>query len=477
MSTVQFNILPYVAYAFGLNKKSYHLIDKVYNENKEVYFSYAANSEYYNKPPVITGTPLQIEYTRKILGILLYFYNTGDTEIYKKLVDIFKKSFNYLYQLIQSYKEIEILKIMEKFKEDIYKNYAWTGIIYSIMTLFGASLLNKPIKKDEHYQFFINIMSFRERHDLKDEKRLTPSQLKAFSKEGKILKEKLEKFKPQLINCEFVGKNEEYIESLFAFMMDVENVSILEILEENMDSKTLDEIFAFVYVIRNFFDKPLESEADLQEAYESFIAMFYVRALLKEFNKYKEFYLQNADIVHERDKLKIENENFKQEIEDLKKQIEALYSQREILLTNITKLQKEIKNYEKDLQELAKLREVIFEENIEVQDIKEELDLNILKSKKLVIIGGIKDWVNGLKKCLSDSTIYLEAGRVNYDENSVFQNTDLVVFNTKYLSHTAYYKAINVIKKYDIPYLFINHNNVKLTLKEIISFLKKEEES
>jgi len=67
----------------------------------------------------------------------------------------------------------------------------------------------------------------------------------------------------------------------------------------------------------------------------------------------------------------------------------------------------------------------------------------------------------------------LEANRLGYDENTVFVNADLVVFNTKYLSHSAYYKAINQIKKNKIPYIYINNNNINLTLKTIVENLKQ----
>lgn len=478
---IQVNIIPYVCYAFGLNKKSYNLIDKVYDENKETYFSYASQSEFYNKAPIVNGTPMQIEYARKILGILLYMLDKQNVEIYRKVIEIYKKSFNYLYQLIQSYKEIELLKIMKKFKEEIFSTFSWTRIlnsdIYIIMTLFGASLLNKPIKQDEHYQFFINTLYARQEHDLHAKNKLTLSQLKTFAKEGKELKIKLESFKPDLINCEFVGKNQELIESLFAFMCDVESVSILEILEETMDKKTLDEIFSFVYILRKMYNQSCETEQDLEEAYENFVAMFYFRALLKEFNKFREFYLKNADVIHERNKLLFENNQLKQEIQKLRENIENLYNQREILLNNISKLKNELKAYEQDLQELYKLREILFEKEVKTQEPKEELDLSVLKDKRLVIIGGINDWINSLKKFFHESTVYLEADRLNYDENSVFNAVDLVVFNTKYLSHSAYYKAINQIKKLNIPYLFINHNNIKLSLSQIVDFLKKKEES
>lgn len=475
------DILPYVCLAFAYNKKAHPIIDKIFDSDRETFHYYASNSVYYNSCPIVETTPLQIEYARKVLGILQCYLNTDSEEqrakLHQQIDELFKKSFSYHYQLIKSSPKIDLDKFTKKIYEDMFKGFAWTGILNSDMhlfvVLFGCKFLNKEIVENEAYSFIISHLFMRQRHDQGGEYRITPQELEKYAKEGKMLKNKLELHNPDLRNCEFVGKNKEFIESLFAFMCDIENVSMLDILEETMDRKQVEEIYAFVSMIRKFFDKENETQEGLKEASENFISMLYFRAMLREYNKLKQYYLENAEAVYEKEKLQRRVADLEGQVRKLNAERSFLLSQQEHLMNNISKLQQELQRYNEDLQELYRLREIIFKENVGTEEPKiQELDVSVLKNKKIIVIGGLNEWINGLKEYLDDNSIFLDAKRLNYDENTVFANADLVIFNTKYLSHSAYYKAINQVKKNKIPYVYINNSNINQTLEVIVENLK-----
>lgn len=97
-------------------------------------------------------------------------------------------------------------------------------------------------------------------------------------------------------------------------------------------------------------------------------------------------------------------------------------------------------------------------------------ELNKLRDKKIVLIGGQQKWHNLFKPYIPNG-IFIEWDRVNYDENSVFNNADLIVINTKMLTHSAYYKAINVAKRMHVPWVLISNTNTQIVLQKILEYI------
>lgn len=478
---IKVDILPYTCVAFACNSKIYPLIDAVYEKKKEIYHDCAVESEHYHTAPITAGTPLQIDYARKMLGILLYYLNADSKEeqrtAEKEIEEMLKRGFPYCYQYIKSCPVIRIDRYMQKILSK-KRGLAWSEMLETdlelFVLLFGCKFLNKEIVKDKAYSFVISNLSMREKHDKGEMYRIDAEAVERYAKEGKKLKTQLELYNPALRNCEFVGQNKDLTESLFAFMCDLENVSILEILEETMDKKLVDETYVFVGMIRKMFKKNNETPEELKEASDNFISMIYFRAMLREYNKLKAWYLENVDAVYEKQKLQRQVDLLTEQLKTLQKAYNDLLAKQQQLQNTLHKLESELSKQDEDLQELYKLREVVFKENLkeEIPEKEQKIDTTLLKGKKVVVVGGMSEWCNRLKNYLDSSSIFLGAGRLNYDENTVFANADLVVFNTKYLSHSAYCKAINEVKKNRIPYTYVNNSNIDQTLKIIVEALK-----
>ena len=165
--------------------------------------------------------------------------------------------------------------------------------------------------------------------------------------------------------------------------------------------------------------------------------------------------------------IKAENENLKKVNEFQKAKILAYESkeqdklvkeqQKEInyLYGQIESLQGQIKNIEQD--ENNTIEENIKIEGIEHQEEKEKTDL---QNKNIVILGG--KW-NSKNRGEVESYIDSKNATVEFIEaNKIFRNSekiankDIVVFDTSYNSHSAFYKVKSIARNI----IYINKSNI-----------------
>ena len=119
--------------------------------------------------------------------------------------------------------------------------------------------------------------------------------------------------------------------------------------------------------------------------------------------------------------------------------------------------------------EADKLRE----EDMELADDKEMLGENkctskrlekLLRSKKILVMGGHVNWQNRVKEVYPKLT-YLDSDNVNFDV-SILKTADYIFFNTLHCSHTLYFKVKENIsagrekQEGKDKLVYINNNNV-----------------
>ena len=193
-------------------------------------------------------------------------------------------------------------------------------------------------------------------------------------------------------------------------------------------------------------------------------------------------YLKDIEKIQEESKrtaeeskiIKAENENLKKINEFQKAKILAYESgekdklikesQKEInyLYGQIESLQEQIKNIEQD--ENNTIEENIKIEGIEQQKEKEKTDL---QNKNIVILGG--KW-NSKNRGEVESYIDSENATIEFIEaNKIFRNSekiankDIVVFDTSFNSHAAYYKVKSITENL----MYINKSNIEEIKKSL----------
>lgn len=196
-----------------------------------------------------------------------------------------------------------------------------------------------------------------------------------------------------------------------------------------------------------------------------------INGYLKDIEKIQE---ESKRTTEESKTLKAENENLKRVNEFQKAKILAYESgekdklikesQKEItyLYGQIERLKEEINNIEQD--ENNTIEENIKIEEIEQQKEKEKTDL---QNKNIIVLGG--KW-NSKNKGEVESYIDAENATVEFIEaNRIFRNSqkisnkDIVIFDTSYNSHAAFYK----VKSITDNLLYINKSNIQEIKKSL----------
>lgn len=167
--------------------------------------------------------------------------------------------------------------------------------------------------------------------------------------------------------------------------------------------------------------------------------------------KYKDLLNEGKEIKKSNLKLQDENEKLKIEIEELKRKLD--------------KSNKEAEESKANNKELFELRNYIFNNQEDIEDIKEEnIDLDYLKDKKIVCFGGNKTWISNMSKEF-DNWTFIPADAINFD-TAILKGVDIVYIKATYISHSMYYKVISNIDS-NTEIKFINNSNINRVKNEL----------
>lgn len=203
-----------------------------------------------------------------------------------------------------------------------------------------------------------------------------------------------------------------------------------------------------------------------------------------EIQKYQE---KTADMKLEIEKFNSALSAKDKEIEFLKRQIEDLKNAESKETKDIVKpyneeisfLNKQVKDLKEKLSaeqektdELNKLRTFAFSVRSEDVVAEKEVSLSeLIKDKKITIIGGHTNWQNKMKKKYPKLNL-LDGHSTSFDLQTL-TSSDFVLLYTGNMSHTVYYKMIDALRTSAVKYDYIGkYNNVNLLEQEIAEILK-----
>ena len=93
----------------------------------------------------------------------------------------------------------------------------------------------------------------------------------------------------------------------------------------------------------------------------------------------------------------------------------------------------------------------------------------LVKGKKIVVIGGHINWQKKMKAMYPDMII-IDGHLANVDI-AMFKNADLVLFNTANMSHKLYYKLIDAFRSNGIVYDYLGRITNSALLEQEIAYL------
>ena len=138
----------------------------------------------------------------------------------------------------------------------------------------------------------------------------------------------------------------------------------------------------------------------------------------------------------------------------------------------ITRLKDQLETQQK---ELTALRDHVY--NLTEEDeVRERLSVeemrDYLKTLRIIIIGGHKNWRQKMKQEFPDWT-YVDASVSGTMEASVVDRADHVYFFTDTISHSTYFKYMNVVKEHNVDFGYIHEVNIENNMRQMYRELKK----
>ena len=126
-------------------------------------------------------------------------------------------------------------------------------------------------------------------------------------------------------------------------------------------------------------------------------------------------------------------------------------------------------------KELTALRDHVYNlteedeagETVSAQEMKD-----YLKTLRIIIIGGHKNWRQKMKQEFPDWT-YIDASVSGTMETSVVDKADHVYFFTDTISHSTYFKYMNVVKEHNVDFGYIHGVNIENNMRQMYRELKR----
>lgn len=486
------NILIYLAEALSYKKKCYEDIDKVYNTNPYLFDTAFEESDYKNHPIAKQGTIIQDHYFKKMLGILLVHSVDSETVPYEKIYKMVKSGYRYPVAYLEQRTTFDfshfVGALLKKHKglDNISEIDLNSNLLVALSLAIDSERTNDDLFKDPLYNTFAKMLYAREqKYSVKT---------KEFNKETRKL---IEKHRLELINREniyiydvlstmkgrvdinksgivfdvnTVKKEERYyilVDYLFDRLFSGLDLDIELIGNEYPLSNKEIDLLIHSYLLL-YYEKDTDEEIDLDDLEKYMYIAIPVLRLLKAYAAAKDYSLEKVDVA----KNKEINELTKKSTEK-DKEIEALKRELEQLKSANRKLTDKLEKQREDNKELHSLREYMFDNSEETDEVACEDELSKktiqeLNTIKGVIVGGFTSWQKSVKELLPSWT-FISTNNYHFD-TKILKNADYVFVNTTYIGHALYYKVIQNLG--DSPLAYLNNKNIDLVLSEINKCMK-----
>lgn len=171
-----------------------------------------------------------------------------------------------------------------------------------------------------------------------------------------------------------------------------------------------------------------------------------------------------------------DNSALQSELEMLRKKVHSLESDNKNLRMNVTdkrRIESEVKELREQIQaansELAALRNYAYNMTEEDAPVSEE-SVSDMKKKlsdlRIVVIGGHSNWISKIQKEFPD-WIFVNPKASGSTDASIVDNADYVYFFTDTISHSNYYKFLNVLREHKLVFGYIHGVNVEKNIRDI----------
>jgi len=506
--------------ALGYNEYLHGEIDKIYEENRWVYYEEFKNSGFYDDMVIKSFTTAYEEKMKKVAGIVEWCYNHNDLSLVHRLI---KKGYK---DVVRYYEQNKNNLDLQQFMHFILKRRDMTvdemtelkASIYQSVLLYLANadgsnvnrIFNNPYGK----------MALQGIQNLGDDL-LHSLIIQKQLKENELDNKKAVNFIKETLRIDVNKKIPINLDKIFDVALDIRTEEILA--EKGLSFKTADiqtsekirsslfqeEVFkhiggysgALKLSELNYFDllsvefskdellmlahSALHIQQlnnyDEREMQQYFISTLFLHALVKQYKLQKEHLIKDTqeswylDVKKREKQLSEKEKNYRKETEKLttqneegKRKIQELKDKNKEVEKELERLRQQVEATKDEKEELIELRNFAYNQkrvDVEVDELSVKEAADLLNTKKIIVCGGhpnmqqrLKEWLSNLETMSTDTL----GKNFNY-----LRNYDVVYFYPNYANHSFYKKIKTAIanSKTKFVYLSDKDNVGKLLLE------------
>ena len=467
------DISPLVAVALGQATHCHKALDRLYQTDIYRYRFYRAaiTSPYYKHKFVVGGVLIEVEYTRKALGIITFLINSKQEQNendFLKVSEAFKKILQRAYPYAYSHMLAEATLVPEKFVSALIKKHKGIDNIREseihnniAVAIYLAMKQLKTTIWDESSQIFFSYAQ-RSLNEVKNTEDLKPS---IYDEAHRLLVvQDAEAKHTDLV--QYVASNNSMLQingsERFHFVFNTLKLSFTSIVENSRTDKRTFQQLAIAYYIATPHNE--RSEESLRDY---IIAATIIYRLVQAYNDVKEYYFANnkESMYTETEELEIDKRKLHLEKRNLEQIIEELSGEINEQDRKIRRLEEDLAAAKNTKTELIALREMVFQQNQSNEILAGQgKNYSELKSLKAVFIGGRPAWQKKMKEFLPNAT-FIDTAVLHFD-TGLLRDTDVYV-NTTYINHAIYYRVVENLPE-SSTLKFLNHDNIDLCLSSLL---------
>ncbi|MBU3161629.1 hypothetical protein KPL37_18185 [Clostridium frigoris] len=504
----------YLALALGSKEFIYNDIDKIYKNNRILYYELYKSSSLSKLKCYKSLNALQEEYVQKIIGIIEYSCINNDTSVIYSLI---KKGYNLVFRYYNSHELLSIHEVLNLYYKTspnppmleiqnitsilVYlhtngpeKDWDTNDPLNDVMTQSYLDFINQTIYQDIKYSISKSVTS-EQVTKIRSTFLLNRKDIKLNRVFGEIRQNEASKlgFNKDLDASDYVAVN--YRRKQLAKQGISKYISAYErLLCANQFHPFFLDVAEFSeveidYIVKNCIDNQSTSNIPDSEMNLYITSCLFFSILIKEYRKVRDLYLnkskedlflslktQREEIGRREHSLEKKENLLTEEICRLKQvngELRKVAKEHDIQLNRINN---ELKTAQSNDKELQSLREMLFKldhtEEPHIHTLELEDMLNDLTQEKLVFISGQISLVAKLKELLPKAR-FLDIDKLSTDL-SFLDNYSSVFVDVSHISHAYYYRLTTSMNKNSTKLCFITKKtNVNLIINEMYEFINE----
>ncbi len=128
-----------------------------------------------------------------------------------------------------------------------------------------------------------------------------------------------------------------------------------------------------------------------------------------------------------------------------------------------------IQEYKEDQDELTALRNHVYsltQDDTEAAPVSFSAMKAAIAFLRIVVIGGHDNWTSKMKQEFPDWT-FIRPGASGTADKALVKNADKVYFFTDTISHSVYYRYVQIAREQKVPFGYIHGVNVNMNVAQI----------